>query len=137
MGRKIVICAALSGAATMKEANPNVPYTPEEFVAEAKRVEEAGAAAVHLHVRDPKTGLQTADPEMVKTVVEGIRANTHLLINISTGGGGPGYTLEDRKKPISEQSPDMASLNVGSMNFCFVNQRTGQVLYDITFENKL
>jgi uncharacterized protein (DUF849 family) len=114
MGRKIVVTAALSGAATMKEANSNVPYTVEEFVQEAKRVEEAGGAVVHIHCRDPKTGLQTADPAIVKETVEGIRENTNLLVNLSTGGGGPGVTLEVRKKPISEQSPDMASLNVGT-----------------------
>ena len=135
MGRKIVITAALSGAATMKEANPNVPYTPEEFVQEAKRVEEAGGAIVHIHCRDPNTGLQTSDPVIVREVVEGIRENTNLIINLSTGGGGPGVTLETRKKPISEQAPDMASLNVGTTNFCLVNHRTGEVLYDLTFEN--
>jgi 3-keto-5-aminohexanoate cleavage enzyme len=136
MGRKIVVTAALTGAVTMKDANPNVPYTPEEFVREAKRVEEVGGAIVHIHCRDPKTGLQTSDPAIVKEVVEGIRENTNLLVNLSTGGGGPGVTLETRKRPISEQSPDLASLNVGSMNFCLVDFRTGKVLYDLTFENK-
>ena len=62
MKKKVIITAALSGSVTLKEHNPNVPYTPEEFVREAVRAEEAGAAVVHVHFRDPVSGTPTTDP---------------------------------------------------------------------------
>ena len=65
MPEKIVITAAIAGSVTMKEHNPAVPYTPEEFVREAKQAEEAGAAVVHIHFRDPATGLPTTDPAIM------------------------------------------------------------------------
>jgi len=73
MDNKVVITAALTGAATRKEQNPNVPYTKEEFIEEAVRCYENGAAVVHLHARDPKTGMPTPYIEIAKGIVDGIR----------------------------------------------------------------
>jgi 3-keto-5-aminohexanoate cleavage enzyme len=137
MADKLVITAALCGGATRKEQNPNVPYTPEEFAREASRAEEAGAAVVHIHFRDPATGLPSADTELIDDVVQAVQENTGVLINISTGFQGPMLAMETRKLGIERHSPDMASLNPGTMNFCFVNHKTGDIIYDFTFENPM
>jgi len=135
MKDKIVITAALTGGATRKEQNPAVPYTTEEFVAEAKRCEEAGAAIVHIHFRDPKTGYQTFDPAIMKEVTEAIQQETKVILNLTTGGLGPGTDLESRKQTVIHMSPEMCSLNPGTTNFCFANFKDGSLIYDFTYEN--
>jgi 3-keto-5-aminohexanoate cleavage enzyme len=136
MADKIIITAALAGSVTMKEHNPNVPYTPEEFVREAVRAEEAGAAIVHVHFRDPLSGTPTTDPAIMKDVVQGIRENTGLLLNLSTGVSLES-TLDERKRPIEYHDPDLASLNPGTMNFCTVNYKDGRIIADKTYYNPL
>ncbi len=133
--KKVVITAALCGAATRKEQNPNVPYTPEEFARETKRAEEAGAAIVHVHFRDPDTGFPTAEPKIIHEVVQAIQESSNVLVNLSTGFLGPMLPNEARKTPIELYAPDMASLNPGTMNFCFVNHKSGEIIYDWTYEN--
>ena len=98
MKDKVVITAAISGAAPTRGANPAVPHTAEEYVAEAKRAEEAGAAVVHVHFRDPNTGAPTTDPAIMQEVVQGIRENTKVLLNLSTGVY-PEAPLEMRRRP--------------------------------------
>ncbi len=136
MSRQVIITAALAGSMTMKEHNPAVPYTPEEFVREAKQAQDAGAAIVHIHFRDPITGRPTTDPAIMQEVVQGIRENTQLLLNLSTGVSLES-TLEERKRPIVHHSPDMASLNPGTMNFCTVSYKDGSILADKTYHNPL
>lgn len=134
MKKKVVIAAALTGGAPTKDVNPNVPYKPEEYVREAKRAEQAGAAVVHIHFREPDTGTPTTDPAIMQEVVQGIRENTNLLLNLSTGVF-PEAPLEMRKQPIEHHAPEMASLNPGTMNFCIVNHRDGNIIYDWTYPN--
>ena len=136
MPRKVVITAALAGSMSMKEHNPAVPYTTEEFVREARQAEDAGAAIVHIHFRDPVTGRPTTEPAIMQDVVQAIRENTKLLLNLSTGVSLES-TLEERKRPIVHHSPDMASLNPGTMNFCTVDYKDGNILADKTYYNPL
>jgi 3-keto-5-aminohexanoate cleavage enzyme len=136
MADKVIITAALSGSVTMKEHNPNVPYTPEEFAREAKRAEEAGAAIAHIHFRDYDTGEPTTDPDVMADVVAAIRENTGLLLNLSTGVSLES-TLEERKRPVVHHRPELASLNPGTMNFCTVNYRDGSIIADKTYYNPL
>ena len=136
MKKKVVITAALSGSMTMKEHNPNVPYTAEEFVREAVRAEEAGAAVVHVHFRDPVSGTPTTDPSVMAEVVQGIRENTGVLLNLSTGVSLES-SLEERQRPIKLHDPELASLNPGTMNFCTVNYRDGSIIHDKTYFNPL
>ena len=136
MAEKVIITAAISGSVTMKEHNPDVPYTPEEFVREAVRAEEAGAAVVHVHFRDPSTGLPTTEPSIMAEVVHGIRENTSLLLNLSTGVSLES-TLAERKRPVELHDPELASLNPGTMNFCTVNYRDGRIIHDKVYNNPL
>ena len=136
MPRKVVVTAALSGSMTYKDQNPAVPYTPEEFVREARAAADAGAAIVHIHFRDPVTGVPTTEPKIMGEVAQALQENTSLLLNFSTGVSLES-TLEERKRPIVHHSPDMASLNPGTMNFCTVNYRDGRILTDKTYLNPL
>lgn len=116
--QKLIITAAVSGSAPTREQNPNVPYSPEEIAQEALRCWRAGAAVVHVHVRDPRTGQPAFEREMFAEVVERVRADSDMLVNLTTSafnlpGSDPG---EQRLMPV-ELRPDLCSLDVGSLNF--------------------
>ena len=135
MGKKVVISAALTGAATMKEQNPAVPYKPEEFAEESYRCMNEGAAVVHIHVRDPESGSPTPDIGKIRATIEAIRDRCPgLIINMSTAIG-PGVSKEDRIAPIAAIEPEMASLNTNSMNAALANWKTGEILREFVFEN--
>ena len=136
MSDKVVITAALAGSATMKEHHPAVPYTPEEYAREAKAAEDAGAAVIHIHFRDPDTGTPTTDVKVMKAVMDAVTQETNTLINLSTGVSLDS-SLEERKRPVVEFSPELASLNPGTMNFCTVNYKTGEIIADKTYNNPL
>jgi len=134
MSDKIVITAALAGAFTNKKQHPAVPYTPEEFAQEAQRVQEAGGAIVHIHFRDPQSGKPTVDPVIMQETLEAIKQSSNVLINLSTGVALDS-TLAERMQPIVHHSPDLASLNPGTMNFCTVDYKDGRVINDGTYQN--
>lgn len=115
---KLIITAAVAGSVPTRDKNPNVPYTPEEIAAEALRCWEAGAAVVHVHVRDPKTGQPAFRRELFSEVLERVRAKSDMLVNLTTSGfniEGPDVG-EKRLMPV-ELQPDLCSLDVGSLNF--------------------
>ena len=115
---KLVISAALAGAATRKEQNPAVPYTPEEFGDEAKKCYEAGAAIVHIHARDTsKGGIATPNLDIIKATIENIKEKApDVIINLSTAISAVA-TDRERIMPIRKFKPPLASLNTNSMNF--------------------
>ncbi|MDI6755076.1 MAG: 3-keto-5-aminohexanoate cleavage protein [Thermodesulfobacteriota bacterium] len=132
---KVIITAALTGAATRKEQNPTVPYTPQEFAEESYKCWKAGASIVHIHVRDPQTGFPTAEIPKIRDTINAIKDKCpELIINMSSAIG-PGVTAEQRIAPIVEMKPDLASLNTNSMNFGLVDYKTGKVFLEIIFEN--
>jgi 3-keto-5-aminohexanoate cleavage enzyme len=135
MSDKVIITAALTGAATRKEQNPNVPYTPEEFAQEAKKVYESGGAIIHVHVRDPENGVPTHEFDKIRPTIEAIRAECPEIILNMSSAIGPWVTKDQRIAPISEFKPEMASLNTNSMNFGIANWKTGEVPMEIVFEN--
>jgi 3-keto-5-aminohexanoate cleavage enzyme len=125
---KLIISAALAGAATMKNQNPAVPYTSEEFGDEAKKCYEAGAAIVHIHIRDPdKGGIPTADLEKIKATIQNIKEKApNVIINLSTAISAV-VTEKQRITPVTTYKPPLASLNTNSMNFAIGNYQTGEV----------
>jgi 3-keto-5-aminohexanoate cleavage enzyme len=134
---KLIITAAVSGALTTKEHNPNLPYTPEETARAAVESWKAGASVVHLHVRDPITGKPVQRADLFARTIRIIRNECDIIINTSTGGG-PGISLEERIGIIPELSadaavkPEMASLNCGSLNFGLLNRKERRfVLNDV------
>lgn len=135
MSNKVVITAALAGAATRKEQNPNVPYAVEEFIEEAVKCYENGAAVVHIHARDAQTGMPTSNLETIGKIVNGIKERCPILINLSTAVGA-GVPEKDRIHHIPEFKPDLASLNTGSMNFALADHKSGEIIFDFLFENR-
>jgi len=131
---KVIITAALAGAATMKHQNPNVPYTRDEFVSEAVKCYENGASIVHIHARDPEHGAPTPDLDILRGIIEGIKAECPIVINLSTAIS-PFATKEQRIAVIDEFKPEMASLNTNSMNFAVGDWKEHKILFEIVFEN--
>ncbi len=131
---KIVITAGLTGALTSKQNNPAVPYRPEEWAVEVKRCEDAGAAVIAVHFREYDLGEPTVDTIVMQETMDAITSNCNCIVNLSTGVGA-NVSLEERKEPVLQHRPEMASLNPGSINFNSVNWRTGEIAVDNTYIN--
>jgi uncharacterized protein (DUF849 family) len=114
--RKVIITCAVTGAIHTPTMSPHLPITPEEIAEGAIGAAKAGAAIVHLHARMPKDGRPTQDPEVFKQFLPKIKAATDVVINITTGGA-PTMSVEERLQPALKLKPEVASLNMGSMNF--------------------
>ena len=113
---KVVITCAITGGIHTPTMTPHLPITPDEITNEALAAAEAGAAILHLHARNPENGKPDQSPEAFEKFLPRIKQATAAAINITTGGS-PGMTLEDRVLPAKKFAPEVASLNVGSMNF--------------------
>lgn len=123
--KKLIITAAITGAETTKQMNPNLPTTPKEQARSAARCAKTGAAVIHLHVRD-KDGRPSQSIDDFENVIEEIynACPNPPIIQISTGGA-VGVSMEKRMAPVAELRPEMASLNVRTMEFgdeMFVNE---------------
>lgn len=141
MQRKVIISCAVTGSADSPGKNPAVPVTPQEIAQSSIDAAKAGAAVVHIHVRDPKTTKPSMDGALYREAVERIRASgSDVLINLTTGPGarfvpgagdpmkpGPGSSLarpDERVRHVIELRPDICSLDMGSLNMgsrVFVN----------------
>jgi len=113
---KVVITCAVTGSIHTPTMSPYLPLTPDEVATQAVEAAEAGAAILHLHARDPKDGRPTPDPKVFMQFLPRIKQASDAVINITTGGGH-GMTLEERLAAPLKASPEMCSLNMGSMNF--------------------
>jgi uncharacterized protein (DUF849 family) len=113
---KVVITCAITGAIHTPTMTPHLPITPDQIAAEAIAAAEAGAAILHLHARDPETGKPDQTPEAFARFLPRIKQGTNAAINITTGGS-PYMTVEERVRPAAQFKPEVASLNMGSMNF--------------------
>jgi len=114
--RKVVISCAVTGSIHTPTMTPHLPITPNQIAESAIGAAEAGAAIVHLHARDPETGRPTPDPDVFMQFLPRIKQASKAVVNITTGGGH-GMTLEERLAGALRASPEMTSLNMGSMNF--------------------
>ncbi len=114
--RKVIITCAPTGAIHTPSMSPYLPVTAAQIAEAASAAAEAGAAILHLHARDPADGRPSQDPELFVPFLEQIKARTQAVVNITTGGS-PHMTVEDRMRPAMRFKPEVASLNMGSMNF--------------------
>ena len=112
----IIITCACTGAIHTPSMSPYLPITPDQITADAVGAAEAGAAIIHLHARDPETGKPDQTPEAFMRFLPRIRQQTDAVVNI-TSGGSPFMSVADRARPAAELRPEVASLNMGSMNF--------------------
>ncbi len=114
--RKVIITCAVTGSIHTPSMSPHLPVTAEEIAEAAIGAAGAGAAIVHLHARDPKDGRPDQSPERFKPFLEVIKQRSNCVVNITTGGA-PTMTIEERLRPVALFKPEVASLNMGSMNF--------------------
>lgn len=113
---KLIITAAITGSRITREMTPHIPITPAEIVQSAIECWQAGASIVHIHVRDPRTGLGTQSLEIFKQVVEPLLEKTDLILCLTTSGiPGRNLPTEERLAPL-ELKPELASFDAGSIN---------------------
>src|SRR2546421_1392352 len=113
---KVIITCAVTGSIHTPSMSPYLPVTPEEIAEAAIGAAEAGAAIVHLHARNPKDGRPTQSPEAFAPFLQVIKQRANVVLNITTGGA-PTMSIEERVRPAATFKPEVASLNMGSMNF--------------------
>jgi len=113
---KLIITCALTGSAVFPSQTPYLPITPDQIADEACKAYKAGAAIVHVHVRDPETGMPTADLNIWRENLTKIKEKCDVVICVTTGGG-PGMTAEERIAVVPKFEPEMCSFDIESMNF--------------------
>lgn len=114
--RKVIITCAVTGAIHTPSMSPHLPVTPQEIADAAIGAAEAGAAIVHLHARDPVTGRPDQSPEAFAPFLPVIKQRSDCVVNLTTGGA-PTMTIQERIRPAATYKPEVASLNLGAMNF--------------------
>lgn len=130
---KVIISAALTGAATNRSHCPHIPYTPVEIAEEAKRAVDAGAAIVHIHAREDN-GMPSWRTEVFEAISKEVRERCpDVIINYSTGAIG--LSTADRIKHLPATKPDMAAFNMGSMNYAIFSKKQKQFFWNGVFEN--
>ncbi|MBZ0237488.1 MAG: 3-keto-5-aminohexanoate cleavage protein [Deltaproteobacteria bacterium] len=127
---KVILSCALTGAVTTKKHCPAIPYTPAEIADEAKRAFDAGATIVHIHARTDE-GAPTWKKETFARIQEEIRARCPVLINWSTGGAGP---MTERVSHLALR-PQIAALNMGSMNYAKWSEAKKDFAFKFVFQN--
>lgn len=113
---KLIITAALTGGVTTPTQTPFLPYTPEQIIEQAIGAAQAGAASVHVHSRQPSDGMPTTNLDLYGQYVRGIKAKSDVIICLTTGGG-VGMTPQERIQVVPTFKPELASCNMGSINF--------------------
>ena len=113
---KVIISCAVTGAIHTPTMSPHLPVTPAQIAEQSLEAAQAGAAVLHLHARDPGNGRPTPDPQVFLQFLPQIKAGCDAVINITTGGG-LGMTVQERMAAALAARPELASLNMGSMNF--------------------
>jgi len=114
--RKVIITCAVTGSIHTPSMSPHLPVTPEEIADAAIGAAEAGAAIVHLHARNPRDGRPDQSPEAFAPFLKVIKQRSNVVVNITTGGA-PTMAVEERVRPAATYKPEVASLNMGTMNF--------------------
>jgi 3-keto-5-aminohexanoate cleavage enzyme len=128
----ILVCS-ISGAVASREQCPAIPYTPEEYAAEAKRAVDEGASMIHIHARTPE-GVPSYEIEDFRAITEAINsAVDDVIVNYSTGAIG--VPIEKRIAYLRELRPDVAALNMSSMNYAKYSERRKEFVFSAVFEN--
>ena len=114
--KKVIISCAVTGAIHTPSMSPYLPVTPEQIAESSIAAAQAGAAIIHLHARDPVTGKPDQRPEAFVPFLKLIKQGTNAVVNLTTGGS-PYMTVQERIQPALILQPEVASMNMGSMNF--------------------
>ena len=113
---KVIISCAITGSIHTPSMSPHLPVTAEQIASSALEAADAGAAIVHLHARNPQDGRPDQSPEAFEPFLRVIKQSSNVVVNLTTGGS-PYMTVEERVRPAAKWQPEVASLNMGSMNF--------------------
>lgn len=136
---KVIVTCALTGVLAKREQCPYLPYSPAEIGEEARRAYEAGAAVVHIHGREPDSGDQAWTSEIYGAIKEEVRKRSPIIVNFSTGGFNMGVASEEEKRArlayVWETKPEMAALNMGSMNYAKYSEKRKDFVFDFVFPN--
>ena len=133
MGRPCIVTCSISGAVANREQCPAIPYTPEEYAAEAKRAVDEGCSMIHIHARSPD-GVPSYEVEDFRAITEAILgAVDDVIINYSTGAIG--IPIQKRLEYLRELKPDVAALNMGSMNYAKYSSKRRDFVFKTVFEN--
>jgi len=116
LAQSVIISCAITGSLHTPSMSPHLPITPDQITAESIAAAEAGAAILHLHARDPVDGRPSSDAELFRQFLPRIKQATDAVLNITTGGA-PGMTMDQRLAGPEWASPEMTSLNMGTINF--------------------
>lgn len=131
--RPCILTNSISGVIANKQQCPAIPYTPEEYAAEARRAVDAGASMIHIHARTPD-GNPSFEIEDYKNITDAIKAECgDVVINFSTGAVG--ISVEKRLEYLKAVRPDVAALNMGSMNYAKYSKRRKEFVFGFVFEN--
>jgi 3-keto-5-aminohexanoate cleavage enzyme len=129
----VVISCSISGVIANRDQCPAIPYTPEEYAAEARRAVDEGASQIHIHARTPD-GTPSYEIEDFAAITEAIRAEVDdVIVNYSTGAIG--VTIEKRLEYLRALKPDVAALNMSSMNYAKYSRRRKDFVFKTVFEN--
>jgi uncharacterized protein (DUF849 family) len=129
----VIISCSISGVIANRDQSPAIPYTPEEYAAEARRAVEEGASQIHIHARTPD-GTPSWEVEDFRAITEAIRgAVDDVIINYSTGAIG--VPIEKRLEYLRELRPEVAALNMSSMNYAKYSRRRHDFVFKTVFEN--
>jgi uncharacterized protein (DUF849 family) len=133
MADPVIITNSISGAVANRDQCPAIPYTPEEYAAEARRAVDEGAVMIHIHARTPD-GVPSYEVEDFRAITEAILGEVDdVIVNYSTGAIG--VPLEKRIAYLRELRPDIGALNMGSMNYAKYSRRRGDFVFKAVFEN--
>lgn len=136
---RVIVTAALTGILANREQCPYLPYTPEEIGEEARRAYEAGAAVVHIHGREPVSGRPTWDAAIYTAIRDEVKKRSPIILNFSTGGFNMAVETEAEKKGrlgyLLQSRPEMAALNMGSMNYAKYSAARKTFVFDMVFPN--
>jgi 3-keto-5-aminohexanoate cleavage enzyme len=128
-----IVTCSISGAVASREQCPAIPYTPEDYAAEAKRAVDEGCSMIHIHARTPE-GVPSYEVEDFRAITEAILgAVDDVIVNYSTGAIG--VPIEKRVEYLRELRPDVAALNMGSMNYAKYSERRKDFVFKAVFEN--
>ena len=132
-GNACIITCAISGVAANRDQCPAIPYTPEDYAAEAKRAYESGASVVHIHARYPD-GTPSLRIQEYRAITQAIIDEVpDIIINYSTGAVG--VPIEERVHHITALRPELGALNMGSMNYAKYSHRRKEIVFDFVFAN--
>jgi len=130
----VVITCSISGAIANRDQCPAIPYTPEEYAAEARRIVDEGGTMIHIHARTPD-GTPSYEVEDFRAITEAIKSEVgdQVIVNYSTGAIG--IPVEKRIEYLRELRPDVAALNMGSMNYAKYSKKRKGFVFNTVFQN--